>query len=216
MRVLIHDYPGHPFQAQLSRELARRDHEVLHLYCPSVMSGRGRLSRADTDPPGLQFGQVDLGRQFEKYRPLRRSADEFRYGSLLSRRLAAYEPDVIVSSNTPLLEQWLLWRTASRLGIRKVLWEQDILGIGIINALRQKLPIGGGLIGTAFLNLEMRLLRASNAVVVISEDFAPILQDGGVDTESIHVIENWAPIDEHYETLRRDMFTLMQDLRIAA
>ena len=28
--------------------------------------------------------------------------------------------------------------------------------------------------------------------------------------------KNWAPIDEHYETIRRDMFTLMQDLRIAA
>jgi hypothetical protein len=28
--------------------------------------------------------------------------------------------------------------------------------------------------------------------------------------------KNWAPIDEHYETIRRDMFTLMQDLRITA
>jgi hypothetical protein len=28
--------------------------------------------------------------------------------------------------------------------------------------------------------------------------------------------KNWAPIDQHYETIRRDMFTLMQDLRIAA
>ena len=28
--------------------------------------------------------------------------------------------------------------------------------------------------------------------------------------------KNWAPIDEHYETIRRDMFTLIQDLRIAA
>jgi hypothetical protein len=28
--------------------------------------------------------------------------------------------------------------------------------------------------------------------------------------------KNWAPIDEHYETIRRDMFTLMQDLKITA
>ena len=28
--------------------------------------------------------------------------------------------------------------------------------------------------------------------------------------------KNWVPIDQHYETIRRDMFTLMQDLRIAA
>jgi len=30
MRLLIHDYAGHPFQVQLSRELARRGHSVTH------------------------------------------------------------------------------------------------------------------------------------------------------------------------------------------
>ncbi len=30
MRILVHDYSGHPFQAQLSRELARRGHDVVH------------------------------------------------------------------------------------------------------------------------------------------------------------------------------------------
>ena len=28
MNILLHDFAGHPFQAQLSRELARRGHRV--------------------------------------------------------------------------------------------------------------------------------------------------------------------------------------------
>jgi len=30
MRILINDHAGHPFQVQLSRSLAAREHRVLH------------------------------------------------------------------------------------------------------------------------------------------------------------------------------------------
>ena len=36
MKIIVHDYAGHPFQVQLSRRLASRGHEVLHLYCAST------------------------------------------------------------------------------------------------------------------------------------------------------------------------------------
>jgi len=42
MRLLIHDYAGHPFQVQLSRELARRNHEVLHLYAGYNVTPHGK------------------------------------------------------------------------------------------------------------------------------------------------------------------------------
>jgi glycosyltransferase involved in cell wall biosynthesis len=44
--------------------------------------------------------------------------------------------------------------------------------------------------------LERRLLRASDAVIVISEDFVSLLRRQGVDAARINVIENWAPLDE--------------------
>jgi colanic acid biosynthesis glycosyl transferase WcaI len=44
--------------------------------------------------------------------------------------------------------------------------------------------------------LERRLLRGSDAVVVISEDFVPLLHRWGVDEKRVTVIENWAPLDE--------------------
>ena len=45
MRILVHDYSGHPFQVELSRELARRGHEVTHSYCEAYVSGKGHLER---------------------------------------------------------------------------------------------------------------------------------------------------------------------------
>ena len=32
MKILIHDFAGHPFQMTLSRELANRGHDITHAY----------------------------------------------------------------------------------------------------------------------------------------------------------------------------------------
>ncbi|RYJ01060.1 MAG: glycosyltransferase WbuB, partial [Actinomycetales bacterium] len=40
MKVVVHDFSGHPFQVQLSRELARRGHDVVHSSCAAYVSGR--------------------------------------------------------------------------------------------------------------------------------------------------------------------------------
>src|SRR4029450_12825739 len=49
LRVLVHDFAGHPFQIDLSRALARRGHTVRHVYCGSYTSGKGRLHAGNTD-----------------------------------------------------------------------------------------------------------------------------------------------------------------------
>src|SRR5438874_3073018 len=52
-------------------------------------------------------------------------------------------------------------------------------------------PVGG-----ALRQVEARLLRASDAVVVISEDFRPTLDAWRVRPDRVSVIENWAPVEE--------------------
>ena len=44
MRILVHDYSGHPFQVQLSRELSRRGHDVTHSFSEVYVSGKGHLT----------------------------------------------------------------------------------------------------------------------------------------------------------------------------
>lgn len=59
VKVLVHDYSGHPFQAQLSRSLARRGHTVVHSSCAAYVSGKGDLDAHGT--PGLRFATIGSG-----------------------------------------------------------------------------------------------------------------------------------------------------------
>lgn len=196
MRIVVHDYAGHPFQAQLSRELARRRNDVLHLHCASFRTPHGAVARTDRDPPSLVMAGVGSAREFPKYSPLRRPAAELGYGRRVAAEIARFRPDVVVSANTPLLSQLQVQRAARRLGARFVFWQQDILSLAIERGLRRRLPHAARAVGGLFGRLEGLALRRSDAVVVISADFVPVLERWNVDLARVAVIENWAPLDE--------------------
>src|SRR5262249_43029800 len=82
------------------------------------------------------------------------------------------------------------------LGIGFVFWAQDLNAIAIDRLLRRRLPVIGALAGRYYLALERRLMRQSDAVVVISDDFLPVLDEWRIEPARIDVIENWAPRDE--------------------
>jgi putative colanic acid biosynthesis glycosyltransferase WcaI len=196
MRVLVHDYTGHPFQVQLSRELARRGHDVLHLHCGSFRTGKGAVEGAADDDTRFRVDAVSLPREFEKYSPWTRLRQERAYGLKVTERLRDFRPEVVLSANTPLLAQKILLSECRRLGSKFVFWQQDILGIGIKRVLDRQYPVIGAAVGSRFVALERSLLLRSDAVVAISDGFLPALEALRIPAEKIHVIENWAPIEE--------------------
>jgi colanic acid biosynthesis glycosyl transferase WcaI len=194
LRIVVHDYVGHPFQVQLSREFARRGAEVLHLHCGSVRTGKGAVDVEDD--PRLRIEGVTLGREFARYSPWTRLRQEREYGLKASARVREFRPDVVLSANTPLFAQKRLLAEAKRLGSRFVFWQQDLLGIGARRVLERRLGRLGAAIGNRFVALERSLLLESDAVAVISDGFLPTLERLGIPRDKISVIENWAPIDE--------------------
>ncbi len=196
LRLLVHDYSGHPFQVQLSRELARRGHLVLHLHCPSYTSGKGQLATGPGDPATLEIRAVPLRRSFARHSPGRRVLQELEYGRALLPHVRRFEPDVVLSANTPLLAQLLLHRACRRNGAAVVYWQQDLYGEAMKRGAGRRIPLAGRLAGEAFVALERRIVRDSDAVVAISEDFRPTLRRWGVPDTRTAVIENWAPLDE--------------------
>ena len=192
----MHDVSGHPFQVQLSRELARRGHEVLHLYFDSFASPRGNLQRTDGDPPNLSIEGLRFDRPFEKYNLLKRRLHESRYGRLAAQRIAAYRPDLLLASNTPIDAQNIIHARCRQSGIPIVFWLQDIYSIAMRSILRRKSIPFSGTIAAWYERAERRLLTESAAVVAISPDFRPILDRWGVNPGRTFTIENWAPLDE--------------------
>src|SRR5688572_26754180 len=114
MRILVHDYVGHPFQVQLSRELARRGHEVLHLYCSSFVTPRGELTRRDDDPPGFNCRAIGLTQTIPKTNFYRRLRLEMQYAPKLVAACERFQPDAVISANTPSIPQVRLARSCAR------------------------------------------------------------------------------------------------------
>jgi glycosyltransferase involved in cell wall biosynthesis len=189
VRVVVHDYFGHAFPAQLSRALAGRGHEVLHLHCSSFVTGKGRLERTEGDPPGLEFGAADLGRPFAKYDVVRRVTHERRTGRELAQRLVEFRPDAVLSI-APLVVQRELLGASRRAGAGFVFWQQDVMSSAARRVLGRRSRLMGAVAESAVARLETRLLRRSDTVIVISEDFPE------AHAQRAEVIENWAPLDE--------------------
>lgn len=196
MRILLHDYSGHPFQVQLSRELAARGHRVDHVHCPSYTTGKGSLERRPGDPEGFRVLEVDLGETFDKYHFRRRWRQEVRYGRLFSALADDLRPDVLISCNVPLFAQREIQGWARRTRTPFVFWQQDVYSFAMRDAVREKLPGPGHLLGEWFVHLERQMLKRSDAVVTISPDFGPILDEWGIPPERVHIVENWAPLED--------------------
>jgi glycosyltransferase involved in cell wall biosynthesis len=197
LKILLNDYCGHPFPVELSRALARRGHQLLHLYSADDLTPKGELERAPQDPPSFAVQGVSIGVPLQKYGNLfKRRSHERAYGRLLCESIAAFRPDVVVGSNNPLEAQNLIGSCCHRRRIPFVFWLQDIHSHAIRSFLRPKSTLAAAVIGGWYRSMERRLLRRSSHIVAIADSFESQLQLWGVDSARISVIENWATLNK--------------------
>lgn len=196
MRILIHDYPGHAFPIQLSRQLAGRGHEILHLYAGYNVTPRGPLARQDNDPDTFSIHPIYIRKPLNKYNFVKRWLQEREYGQLLANEIVRFKPDVVISANTPLDAQKQALNATRKVNGKFLFWLQDIIGIATKRLLAKKLPILGSLIGAYYIRLEKALLRSSDHVVPITEDFMPLMQQWGIAQPKMTVIPNWATLND--------------------
>ncbi len=170
---------------------------MLHTHCASLTTTpQGTLARLPDDPESLTLRGLTLARPLEKYAFVRRFFQEREYGRLVARAAREFRPDVVLSANTPLDAQGMLLREARRIDAGFVFWLQDVIGIAAEKLLRARVPFVGGPIGQHYVRAEARQLRASDHVVVITDDFRTILRRWGVPAGRTTTIENWAPIEQ--------------------
>jgi glycosyltransferase involved in cell wall biosynthesis len=195
-RILVHDYSGHPFQVQLARSLARRGHEVLHVYSESFQTPKGDLAARPDDPLRFRIAGLSLSEPFQKSSFLKRRAQEIEFGRMVAHEIRRFQPDIVLSSNAPLDTQAVIHKAARACGARFVFWLQDIYSEAIGRFLPATFPLIGNAVARRYQRLEFGLLRQSDHVVAITDDFVPYLRQNGIAPGRISVIENWAPLDE--------------------
>lgn len=194
MKLLLNDFSGHPFPVQLSRELARRGHTVLHTYCASFLTPHGALVKTRDDHGSFNIRAVKLDEDFNKYGLATRWRQERAIGEKYVSVATKFNPDVVLSANTPLGAQGKLLAHARARRIPFIFWLQDLYGEGATRVLRKRIPVFGVVLGRAIALYERWLLTRSSHVVAITNDFLPYLPRKARERRAT-VIENWAPIE---------------------
>lgn len=148
------------------------------------------------DPATFHVEGISLGQEFYKYSFIKRRNQEIRYGKLLAKRITDFSPDLVMSGGVPPEPQSILLNACHGSGSKFVFWVQDIYSLAISRILRNKLPLLGWVIGKYYELSEQRLLKKSEATVLITQDFLPLMNKWGVNGDSTYVIPNWATLDE--------------------
>ena len=202
MRCVIHDYAGHPFQVHLSRHLAKRGHEVFHLYFADNPGPKGIMINQSSDPPCLRFIGISLSGPVKHaagtgaQTGFARRFGDVAYGREAARIIQGLKPDVVLSGNTPTDAQKAILEVCKIGNIRFVYWLQDVYSIAISRLLANRLGYAGKAIGLYYQYLDRCQFRASDAIVVISEDFVQLAASWGGSDVKVSVIENWGPIED--------------------
>jgi len=123
MRILVNEFCGHAFQIELSRELARRGHNVLHLYfADNLSTPKGDIESSVQGLSSFAIEGLHVPMKFSKHSILTRRKADIAYGKAASAKVEAFRPDVVISANMPLDAQNILQKAAKRHNAKFVFW----------------------------------------------------------------------------------------------
>ena len=194
MRIFVNEFAGHPFQIQLSRELARRGHEVEHVYFSGNTTPKGTVN--GNGVPNLRISGLNIPFEFAKHSIRKRRAADIEYGKVTAEAARRFRPDAILSSNMPPDGQKILLKEARHQNARFIYWLQDIYGLAVRFVLARRARALANLGGIYYELLEKKLLQQSDSVICISDDFVEYVRNWKIPENKIHLIENWSPLDE--------------------
>jgi len=198
MRILVNDYCGHASPIQLSQELARRGHQVLHTYfADNVSTPKGEIRSEVSSTSNLAIVGVHMSMKFEKLSVRTRRKADLAYGRAVAKEAMSFRPNIVVSANMPLDAQSILQRVSKDQDAKFIFWLQDVYSSAVQFVLkRKKLGPVALAAGAYYRWVEKRLLKESDAVVCICPEFARLVSSWGGDRSRIVVIANWGPLKE--------------------
>lgn len=193
MRIVVLDYAGHIPQADLARNLAKLGHNVRHMYCSDYVSGRGAVEREATDPIDLEFLNISIKKDFNRYNLLERLKHESAIAKEFWEKIQEFNPDHTIFSNVPLFAMSRLAKKMKSNNRPYLFWWQDVYSIAIGEAFRKFGPLAWPL-RQYLIKLEKNILRDAKSIVAISANFEPIYRNWKQDIKKFSMYPNWTPI----------------------
>jgi len=195
LKILIHDFAGHPFQVALSRELANRGHVVTHAYFAEDPGPKGDMQNYRSDTGAVYMRPLSVGRQYSKGNFFSRLLLDLRYRCVLAGAIQAETFDIVLSSNTPTWVQGRALSASHQAGASFIYWCQDFYSIAVGSIFRKKLGWLGGLIEKCLFIWDKRQIRKSDHLINISPAFTDLIREW-CDIDNISEIRNWGALAE--------------------
>ncbi len=205
-KVVIFDFPGHPFQYELSEKLSTYSaFKVFHLYNAKQLGPKSSFKKK------RELDVIQVNKNFSK-NFYKRFLDEIVYSFMLCYHIVKIRPNTIISSNCPLIPQLFIFLISKLLRINFIFWLQDIISIAAKEILKKQKNYFQSLVSKLFFKIEFFILKNANHVVTISEDFDTILIKNGVSKNQISCIPNWAPLNDIPQFDKSNSFSREHDL----
>jgi len=195
LKILIHDFAGHPFQVALSRELADRGHTVMHAYFAEDPGPKGAMRDYHSDTGTVLMRPLSVGRPYPKGNFYRRLLLDLRYRRVLADAIREEAFDIVLSSNTPTWVQGRALAVSQNTGASFVYWCQDFYSIAVGSIFRKKLGWLGGFIEKCLFMWDKRQIRKSSHVINITPAFSDLMREW-CETDKISEIKNWGALSE--------------------
>ena len=164
------------------------DFNIVHIYNPKQLGPKSSF----IENKNLIIEEIP--KSFSKNNFVRLK-DEMIFSFLAIKKLLRIKDiHIIVSSNMPLIPQLIIFIYTRIMRINFIFWLQDIISIAAKNIFKRQNNRLGIIVSFFFNFIEFLILRNSDHIVTITEDFNKILIDNGVEDNKITCIPNWAPI----------------------
>jgi colanic acid biosynthesis glycosyl transferase WcaI len=188
--ICVVDFANYPFIRRFAGELYQK-RSCAYVYHPGFQSpNQGQKQHQIWEYP------VATGETFAKQNLIRRRFQERAWARAATTVLDTLFPRLVVVANAPLEVANIIQRWCHAHNTPLVFWLQDVHSYAIAEALRHKLPVVGSLVARYYRGLERRLLRASERVLLISDDHRAVLDDLQVPPDRARVLPNWSTIED--------------------
>ena len=190
MKILLNDYPGHPFPFELSQYLSNK-FNVIHTYANYFQSPKSNFDVKKKNKK-IKTIPIKINKKFRKDNFFSRRSMDIDYGKKIIDLIKKNSPDVVICAQIPIDPLCRIIDFCKKCKIKTIFWMQDIYSVAIGRILNKKIPLLGWIIGKYYFYLEKQCENNSDKIVVISPDFKKFIDKKNLNKTK--VVENWSPI----------------------
>lgn len=187
LKIVIHDYAGHPFQLELSKRLAK-EFKIYHLFYANDYGPKGDFEIIHQNLICEGVGKKIL---YNKKNFFFRFFKDLQYGYQLGKKIDEIKPDIVLSGNCPTFAQEIIFRKSIKNKSIFILWVQDFYSIAVKKILQKKFFFIYYPISFVFNYFEKKQFKLSNHIIVISDHFINQIKNWKIRLNKISVIKNW-------------------------